>query len=69
MRNNILFFNSTEPSFHTDIHPLLKLDPDKYHELALLNIDMYNSIPNISSKNNKMSYEYQLSRYDTRGVQ
>lgn len=43
-------------SFTTNYSPSIILDPNKEYEAALLSIDLYNSIPNITSKNNIFQY-------------
>src|SRR6478609_12059719 len=36
--------------------PPIHLNPNKKHEAALLSINLYNSIPNITDENNKFKY-------------
>lgn len=42
--------------FTTNYSPSIILDPNKQYEAALLSIDMYNSIPNITNENNIFQY-------------
>ena len=42
--------------FTTKYSPSISLDPKKKYEAALLSIDLYNSIPNITEKNNVFRY-------------
>ena len=41
------------------IYPPIKLDHNKHHEIALVGLTMYNSIPNITNKNNHSRIIYQ----------
>src|SRR5215469_9973504 len=50
--------------FKFAIYPPIKLDENGKHEIALLNIDMYHSIPNIDEFNNKFVYEYNGEKYE-----
>jgi len=42
--------------FTTYYTPSIRLDPTKRYEAALLSLDMYNSIPNITDENNEFRY-------------
>ena len=42
--------------FTTDMSQPIHFDADKKYEAALLSIDLYNSIPNITEENNKFRY-------------
>ncbi len=53
MRSTTLILSSIETSFVTNLSPPIQLDPNKEFEAALLSINLYNSIPNITEKNNK----------------
>lgn len=53
-----IVLSSNTSDFKYNFYPSLKLDKYKIHEIALLNIDMYNSIPNIDESNNKFVYKY-----------
>ena len=48
--------SDTSSDFTTYIVPPLILDPNKRYEAALLSIDMYNSIPNVTEENNQLQY-------------
>jgi hypothetical protein len=48
--------SSDTTAWTTDISPPLYLDPKKKHELALVNLETYNSIPNIVASNNSFVY-------------
>ena len=40
------------------IYPPINLDHNKHHEIALVGLTMYNSIPNITNKNNHFKIIY-----------
>ena len=42
--------------FTTKYSPPISLDDSKQHEAALLSIDLFNSIPNITNLNNVLRY-------------
>jgi len=46
----------TKSDFHFYLSEPIKLIPSKKYEAALLSINFYNSIPNITQKNNKFKY-------------
>jgi hypothetical protein len=48
----------------THFYPPLQLDPTKRHEIALIRLETYNSIPNIDTGNNVMRYEIDGVSYD-----
>ena len=48
----------TSPDFEKHLQPPNSLNPKHRHEIALIGLDMYNSIPNIDRKNNCIAYEY-----------
>src|SRR5271170_8125327 len=50
------FILSGNKSDFTTCHNSFTLDRNKNYEAALLSLDTYNSIPNITSKNNIFSY-------------
>ena len=52
----VLTHNS--PDIEKHIQPPISLDPKYRHEIALIGLDMYNSIPNIDRKNNCIAYKY-----------
>lgn len=56
MRSTTLILSSTETNFNTNLSPPIQLDPNKEFEAALLSINLYNSIPNITETNNKFKY-------------
>ena len=49
------------PDFEKHLQPPILLNPKHRHEIALIGLDMYNSIPNIDGKNNCIAYEYRDS--------
>jgi len=53
-----IVLSSNTSDFKYNFYPSIKLDNYKTHEIALLNIDMYHSVPNIDESNNKFVYEY-----------
>lgn len=46
------------------IYPQILLDSNAYHEMALIGLDMYHSIPNIDHRNNMLKYEYSGNIYE-----
>ena len=48
--------NSTDTEFTTNFNPPLYLDADKEYEMALLNLETYNSFPNIDETNNTFKW-------------
>ena len=48
----------------TSIYPPIKLDPNKRHEMALIRLETYNSIPNVDENNNIIRYELNGETYD-----
>lgn len=53
-----IVLSDTSPDFTKLLHPPISLDQRGKHEIALIGLDMYNSIPNIDKKNNTLLYEY-----------
>jgi len=53
---NTFIMSGKTSDFTTKYSPSIILDPGKKYEAALLSIDLYNSIPNITDKNNKFEY-------------
>ena len=51
-----IVLNSNKSEFRNSFYPPLQLDPNGEHEIALLNLDMYHSVPNIDESNNKFIY-------------
>ena len=51
-----LLFSSNTSDFTTNLSPSILLDKNKRYEAALLSIDLYNSIPNITQANNQFKY-------------
>ena len=47
----------------TSIYPAIKLDPSKRHEIALIRLETYNSIPNVNENNNIIRYELNGETY------
>src|SRR5688572_29527985 len=48
--------SSDQTDFTTNFSPMLHLNPNKSFELALVNLETYNSIPNVDKTNNKFVY-------------
>lgn len=48
--------SSRKSDFTTNLSQQINLDPNVKYEAALLSINLYNSIPNITDTNNKFSY-------------
>ena len=51
-------------NIRTSIYPPIKLDPNKRHEMALIRLETYNSIPNIEENNNIIRYEINEETYE-----
>jgi hypothetical protein len=51
-----LLLSSNATDFTTNLSPPIPLENNKRYEAALLSIDLYNSIPNITPANNKFKY-------------
>ena len=47
---------ATVSDFSFNLMPPIQLNPNKKYEAALLSINLYNSIPNITEENNKLKY-------------
>jgi len=56
MKSNTLILSSNTTDFTTYISPQIQFYPHKQYEAALLSVDTYNSIPNITDENNKFMY-------------
>ena len=50
------FLTGTKSDFTTKYSPTIHLDPLKKYEVALLSVDLFNSIPNVTPKNNVFKY-------------
>ena len=59
--NLIATNNSSDLSFN--IYPPINLNNNEQHELALVGLTMYNSIPNIDDTNNCFKFEYKNETY------
>lgn len=58
MMSKSIILSNNKPDFTTNIQPPITLDPSETHEIALIGLDMYNSIPNIDENNNTITYEF-----------
>src|SRR6266536_2614552 len=56
MRSQTLILTGNSTDFTTNLSPQIRLDPSKKYEAALLSINLYNTIPNITDKNNRFEY-------------
>src|SRR6266536_1916042 len=56
MRSQTLILTGNTTDFTTNLSPQIRLDPSKKYEAALLSINLYNTIPNITDKNNRFEY-------------
>jgi len=71
MRGLTLILNGNSNNFTTSFYPRIHLEREIKYEAALLSIDMYNSIPNITNENNDFTYStdcgktYQTIKLDT----
>jgi hypothetical protein len=53
-----IVLSSDKSDFIQYLYPPINLSHDATHELALINLDMYNSIPNIDNLSNLFVYDY-----------
>ena len=51
-----IIVSDNESSFKTRFNPKLELDRDKVYEIALVNLETYNSFPNIDETNSLFVY-------------
>ena len=56
MRSQTIILSSNSSDFITNFPTTIRLNPNKKYEAALLSIDLYNSFPNITVKNNIFKY-------------
>ena len=59
-----IILSSNESELIANIYPPIVLDPSGHHELALVSLDMYHSIPNVDENNNLFRYEYNNAKYE-----
>ena len=59
-----IILSSNESELIANIYPPIVLDPSEHHELALVSLDMYHSIPNVDEDNSLFRYEYNNSKYE-----
>lgn len=52
MESQSIVITGRKSDIYTNFTPAIKLDTNKFHELALVGLDMYHSIPNIDETNN-----------------
>lgn len=53
-----IVLNSRESDFTVQLYPPIQTKDNGRHEIALVGLDMYHSIPNISHENNEFVYDY-----------
>jgi hypothetical protein len=56
MKSTTLISTGNTTDFTTRLSPSIRLDPNKKYEAALLSINLFNTIPNITEENNKFRY-------------
>src|SRR6476661_7300628 len=56
MKSNTFILSGNTTDFTTYILPQIQLYPNKQYEAALLSVDTYNSIPNITDENSKFMH-------------
>ena len=56
MSSYTVIHTDTKSDFTFNLSPPIHLKPNKKYEAALLEINLYNSIPNITEENNKFKY-------------
>ncbi len=66
MRLLTLTLTGRETDFTTFHQPVIKLQEDTEYEAALLSLDMYYSIPNVTDENN--NFRYSTDGGSSRGV-
>ena len=64
MSNISLCLTSQGSDIRTSIYPPIRLDPDKHHEIALIRLETYNSIPNVNESNNIFRYKFNDTIYN-----
>lgn len=58
MKTQSINLSRVTSDIRTSIYPPIQLDPNQHHEMALIRLETYNSIPNIDESNNVIRYEY-----------
>lgn len=63
---NTISINVSDKSsnIRTPIYPPIRLDPTKRHEMALIRLETYNSIPNVDETNNIIRYSIDDVQHD-----
>ena len=56
--------SGNESSFNTMFNPNIELPKDKVYEIALVNLETYNSFPNIDETNNVFVYSPNNGSYE-----
>src|SRR6266516_4224810 len=56
MPSYMITHTATKSDFIFTLSPPIHLDPNKKYEAALLSVNLYNSIPNVTGDNNKFRY-------------
>jgi hypothetical protein len=56
MKSTTLILTGNTTDFTTTLSPSIRLNPNKKYEAALLSINLFNTIPNITEENNKFKY-------------
>ena len=56
MSSYTITHTATESDFIFNLSPAIHLDSNKKYEAALLSVNLYNSIPNVTGDNNKFKY-------------
>jgi competence protein ComGC len=56
MESTALILTGNTTDFTTILSPSIRLDPNKKYEAALLSVNLFNTIPNITEENNKFKY-------------
>src|SRR5678815_1869735 len=54
--NFSIIWSSDQTDYTENFSPMLHLNPNKRYELALVNLETYNSIPNLDQTNNRFVY-------------
>lgn len=58
-----IILSSTKSELIANVYPPIILEPNGYHELAMVSLDMYHSIPNIDNNNCLFYYEYKSEEF------
>lgn len=58
-----ILVTSNKSDFTVNFYPPITFDQDAYNDIGLIGLDMYNSIPNIDSRNSRFVFEFNQKKY------